>query len=259
MWPLVTNRFDPDFTSKVLKNKSGWSVYAKEFALYALLYGFDGYNFDFENIHYADRAALTAFVKYLSEELHRYGLYTSIDVTGYSDSGNWSKVYDRKELGKAVDYVVLMAYDETWASSTSAGPVASYPWVEKHADLLANEVKADKIVLGIPYYTRIWSVSTNADGSAVKGGAKGRTLSIRDARAYLADYADKVVWNDDLRLYYLEFADGLRMSKRIWFEEERSLSYKLYLAKERGFAGFAAWRKGFEDDAAREVIPRVYH
>ena len=35
--------------------------YAHNLVQYAYIYGFDGYNFDFENIDYADRDRLTAF------------------------------------------------------------------------------------------------------------------------------------------------------------------------------------------------------
>ena len=125
IWPLITNRFDSNFTSGILADQSVWKKYAHNLVQYAYIYGFDGYNFDFENIDYADRDRLTTFVSYLSNHLHQYNIKTSIDVTGYSDSPEWSLVYNRKALADTVDYVVLMAYDETWAKSTTAGPVAS--------------------------------------------------------------------------------------------------------------------------------------
>ena len=100
-----------------LADQSVWKKYAHNLVQYAYIYGFDGYNFDFENIDYADRDRLTAFVAYLSNHLHQYNIKTSIDVTGYSDSPEWSLVYNRSAFSNSVDYVVLMAYDETWAKS----------------------------------------------------------------------------------------------------------------------------------------------
>ena len=98
VWPLITNRFDPNFTSGILADQSVWKKYAHNLVQYAYIYGFDGYNFDFENIDYADRDRLTTFVAYLSNHLHQYNIKTSIDVTGYSDSPEWSLVYNRKGL-----------------------------------------------------------------------------------------------------------------------------------------------------------------
>ncbi len=43
---------------------------------------------------------------------------------------NWSKSYNRNELGEYVDYLVLMAFDEHVRLSKTAGSVASLNWVE---------------------------------------------------------------------------------------------------------------------------------
>ena len=214
IWPLITNRFD-------------------------------GYNFDFENIDYADRDRLTTFVSYLSNHLHQYNIKTSIDVTGYSDSPEWSLVYNRKALADTVDYVVLMAYDETWAKSTTAGPVASYPWVRSHTERMLSEVPSQKLILGVPFYMRLWH-DTN-------GYAKSETLAMKNTGNYFANYRDKMTWDDRLKLYYLSIptASG---SDRIWFEDNTSLGLKLDLVKELHLGGFAAWRKGFEDISTITMI-----
>ncbi len=80
---------------------------------------------------------------YLSNHLHQYNIKTSIDVTGYSDSPEWSLVYNRSAFANSVDYVVLMAYDETWAKSTT-GPVASYPWVRNHTEKMLSRSTISK-------------------------------------------------------------------------------------------------------------------
>ena len=245
VWPLITNRFDPDFTSGILADQSVWKKYAHNLVQYAYIYGFDGYNFDFENIDYADRDRLTAFVAYLSNHLHQYNIKTSIDVTGYSDSPEWSLVYNRSAFANSVDYVVLMAYDETWAKSTTAGPVASYPWVRNHTERMLSEVPSHKLVLGVPFYMRLWH-DTN-------GYAKGETLAMKNTGTYFANHKDKMTWDDRLKLYYLSIPTSSG-SDRIWFEDNTSLGLKLDLVKELQLGGFAAWRKGFEDESTISMI-----
>ena len=245
VWPLITNRFDPGFTSGILADQSVWKKYAHNLVQYAYIYGFDGYNFDFENIDYADRDRLTTFVAYLSNHLHQYNIKTSIDVTGYSDSPEWSLVYNRSVLANSVDYVVLMAYDETWAKSTTAGPVASYPWVRNHTERMLSEVPSQKLVLGVPFYMRLWH-DTN-------GYAKGETLAMKNTGTYFANHKDKMTWDDRLKLYYLSIPTGSG-SDRIWFEDNTSLGLKLDLVKELKLGGFAAWRKGFEDESTIAMI-----
>ena len=264
VWPLVTNQFDPSFTASILgQSGSGlWATYAQQLVQYALAYGFEGYNFDFENIHESHRDQLSHFVSYLSDYLHHYGIYTSIDVTGYSTSEYWSRVYDRPALSKSVDYVVHMAYDEVGHSSPTAGPVASYPWVRKQTEQMLGEVPANKLVLGIPFYTRIWTESY--------GRAQSKTLTIADSRNYLKAFEDNVVWNDQLRGYTLTIPSQGLVKKdpriplilnhqsgtvqKIWFEDNKSLEEKLALVNELQLAGFAAWRKGFEDKEINDMI-----
>ena len=264
VWPLVTNQFDPSFTASILgQSGSGlWATYAQQLVQYALAYGFEGYNFDFENIHESHRDQLSHFVSYLSDYLHQYGIYTSIDVTGYSTSEYWSRVYDRPALSKSVDYVVHMAYDEVGHSSPTAGPVASYPWVRKQTEQMLGEVPANKLVLGIPFYTRIWTESY--------GRAQSKTLTIADSRNYFKAFEDNVVWNDQLRGYTLTIPSQGLVKKdpriplilnhqsgtvqKIWFEDNKSLEEKLALVNELQLAGFAAWRKGFEDKDINDMI-----
>lgn len=245
VWPLITNRFDPGFTSGILADEALWKKYAQNLIHYAYIYGFSGYNFDFENVDYADRDRLTKFVAYLADELHKYNIQSSVDVTGYSNSPNWSLVYDRKSFADSVDYVVLMAYDETWAKSTIAGPVASYPWVREHTEKMTHEVPSHKLVLGIPFYTRIWH--------EVNGSTRGETLAIKNEPTYFSNYASNIIWNDTLKSYYAAIPTASGTDK-IWFEEHKSLDYKLNLVKEFKLAGFAAWRKGFEDDTILAMI-----
>ena len=262
VWPLITNQFDPDMTSKILANESMWERYKQGLINYATEYGYDGYNFDFENIHYKDKAQLTKFVDFLAKGLRTYNLHTSIDVTGYSNSENWSLLYDRKAYADVVDYVVLMAYDETWASSDIAGPVASYPWVRKHTEQMLSEVPASKLVLGIPFYMREWSVPVKGSW---EGKAKSKTLAMSKALDLEREYRDVMRWDERLKGNYLTLTKkndvyGIYDEKKpyegtltkIWFEDPQSLSYKVGLVKELQLAGVAAWRKGFE---ASDVWP----
>lgn len=288
VWPLITNQFDPQLTHRILKAEHMWTHYSNILINYALAYNFKGYNFDFEDINYEDKEQLKKFVTYLSDQMRPYNMYTSIDVTGYSNSENWSLVYDREAYGKAVDYVVLMAYDETWSKSTVAGPVASYPWVRDNLTKLLKEVPSHKVILGIPFYMRSWSIPVNGKW---EGKAKGKTLSMIDANRIQKQFSQDVVWNPNLRLHYVELVDkngqyatinenrttspttitntntninthGEKNTEKsfkgtivkIWFEDVDSLKEKVQLSKEFSLAGLGAWRKGFEDVDTWESI-----
>lgn len=278
MWPLIDNNFDPKVTHEILHNAALQDEMVRELIGYAVLYQFKGYNLDFENINYSDRDALTAFVKKLSDAFHRYDIKVSMDVTAVSDSPNWSLVYDREKLAQSLDYVMLMAYDQVGRTSPIAGPNASYPWVRSAIEGTLQYVPADKLILGIPLYMRLWYESTDGkdlpkdistwqlkkvvaknvkDEISAKKPARMivkkkpqlfvRTLTLKDSEEIMKKYKSYAKWDDVLQLHYMELPMTHGTAK-IWFEDERSLKEKIKLIGEYGLAGASFWRKGFEPD-----------
>lgn len=193
MWPLVDNNFDPELTHQVLASPALQEKIARQLAGYAILYDFKGYNLDFENVRYADKDKLTAFVKKISDTVHAYGIQLSMDVTPISDSPNWSLVYDRKNLAPALDYVMVMAYDQVGRTSPVAGPVASYPWVEKAVQRMTEVVPPEKIILGMPLYMRVWYESYDQKELPEKLS----DWPAADKQAWTAEHAKKDASADD--------------------------------------------------------------
>lgn len=161
VWPLVDNDFSPRLTHEVLSKPALRQQLIRELVGYSVLYQFDGYNIDFENVNFSDRDLLTTFVTEFSTAAHAYGLKTSMDVTPLSDSPNWSLVYDRAALGQSLDYVMLMAYDQVGRTSPVPGPTATLPWVDKAIQGTLQFVPAEKVILGMPLYMRIWYDAKN--------------------------------------------------------------------------------------------------
>ena len=133
----------------------------------AVKYNVDGINMDFEGIGSKNRDGMVSFVQDLYPKLKQAGISLSIDVTFISTSDTWSKCYDRVELSKYVDYMMVMAYDEHVSSSKEAGSVGSYTWVNNGISNIINEgVPSDKLILGVPFYLRDYkmiSITPDAD------------------------------------------------------------------------------------------------
>ena len=87
------------------------------------------------------------------------GKVLSVDVTAPDGDDDWSLCYDRNLFGKVADYVVFMAYDQHGQYSNEAGTVAGADWVEVNLNKFVGtqeEVPAEKLILGMPFYTREW-------------------------------------------------------------------------------------------------------
>lgn len=250
VWALIDNSFNPDITSTVLNNTELREKVINQILVYAGLYNLDGINIDFENVYLEDRDALTQFVRELAPILREQGLVISIDVTVKSLSENWSLCYDRKNLGQAVDYMILMAYDEHWAGSPVSGSVASIGWVERGIRSLLEEVPAHKVILGLPFYTREWQERLLEGG---KLEVKSKALSMASAQQHIRENKADVVWKEEYGQHFATYTKG-EYTFKVWLEDERSIDLKSSLIKKYNLAGAASWRRGFEEPEIWEVL-----
>jgi len=173
-----------------------------------------------------------------------------MDVTVKGGSETYSLFYDRAALGDVVDYLILMTYDEHWSSSPIAGSVASLPWVEKGVLGLLEDVPKEKLVLGVPFYTRLWIETENKDGST---NVKSEALSMESAESLIQKNKAKVTYDEAAGQRYAYWEDG-NTTKEIWLENEESMRQRAQLVDKYKLAGIASWRRGFEKDEIWQVI-----
>ena len=250
VWALISNSFDRDLTHRLLANKDARRHVVEQLQVYGGLYKLDGINIDFENIYDEDKEQLTDFVAELTAGLKQQGLTVSMDVTVPSGATYWSKCYDRKKLGNLVDYLMVMTYDETWSKSRISGSVASLGWVEKGLRNTLLDVPSEKVLMGLPFYTREWEETVDASGHV---SAKSRTMSMAAVDKTIQENHLEPLWLEDKGQHYVEYTrDDKRF--RIWIEDERSIRLKTGLVAQFKLAGVASWRKGFENKGIWQVI-----
>jgi len=248
IWPLINNNFDPDLTHELLYKSSRREKLIQDILNSYRGYGVQGINIDFENVHMKTKDLLTQFVRELYPVFKEAGMSVSIDVTGISTSENWSLSYDRERLSKAVDYIMLMAYDQHWASSPISGSVAEYPWVEKSIVGVLKSIPNEKLVLGVPFYTRLWS---ERDGKV-----SSQALSMEKANTFIKENNIELIWDEKSLQYYGETEKNDTVYK-IWLEDSKSLEKKASLIHKYDLAGIASWRKGFETREVWDTINKV--
>ncbi len=252
VWALLNNNFqDPDMTSKVLNNTDARDNIIRQILVYAKLYDLDGINIDFENIYKSDKDALTQFVRELTPILHEQGLVVSICVTVPDGSDNWSLCYDRKALGEIVDYMAVMTYDQHWASSPIAGSTAQISWVENNINKMLKLVPREKLLLGLPFYTRLWKEETDENGKVKVSTVK--SLSMEEAKRLIMENGAEVEWDEESGQFYAEYKKDNALY-RIWVEDENSMNLRTSLVQKYNLAGTAAWAMGFESKEVWAVL-----
>ncbi|OJV62669.1 MAG: hypothetical protein BGO41_15735 [Clostridiales bacterium 38-18] len=255
LWPLVSNAFDIDLTHTFLNNAISREHFIQALILEAKLKGYSGINIDFENVYLADRDALTHFIAELAIYMNQEGLVLSMDVTVMGGSDNWSKCYDHEKLGKIVDFLIIMTYDEFWASSPVSGPVASYDWMLRHMTELTEVVSKDKLVLGIPLYTRVWREYPRED-VANQIRTKSSAIGMAAQNALIEKYELKPIWDETDQLYYATFFEEDAQVK-IWIENAETISAKLDIVNNLNLKGAASWRRGFETEDIWPIFEKI--
>ena len=252
VWALFSNGFsDIKMTSSFLNNTDARDNAIRQILAYAALYKLDGINIDFENIYKSDKDALTQFVRELTPFLKEQGLVVSMDVTVPDGSDTYSLCYDRKALGEVVDYIMLMAYDQHWRTSPVAGSVAQITWVEENINKTLNYIPKEKLILGVPLYSRLWKEEKAKDGSVKVSSPK--TISMRNIKGEVEANSGNPVWDQESGQFYAEYEkDGFKY--RVWMEDETSIDLKTSLALKYDLAGVAAWSKISDSDEVWEVI-----
>lgn len=255
VWGLLSNSFDPDITTSFLATFDRRSRAIDQILHYAEKYKLDGINIDFENVYTKDKENLVQFMRELKPLAHAKGLIISIDVTPKSNSEMWSAFLDRRELSEAVDYMIVMSYDEHWASSPKAGSVSSLPWAEGTIQRIIEEdnVPPSKLILGVPLYTRIWTEQGENGGGKVSSTAVG----MDKVQNLIREKKLKPRFDEASGQNYVEYNEGKTL-KKIWIEDETSLKARVELAKSLKLGGLASWTRSLAVPEAWEVLKGIH-
>ena len=186
------------------------------------------------------------FIIELAPRLKEYGKVLSVDVTAPDGSPEWSLCYNRYKIGQVADYIIFMAYDQYGISSTKAGTTAGADWVEVNIKKFLGQegVKEEKLILGMPFYTRLWKENSNE--------IKSDVVLMKSIETYIPQTAQKT-WDDDTKQYYIEYQKN-GSTYKMWLEEETSIKEKFKLMHKYNLAGAAYWQKDFESPNIWNIV-----
>ena len=222
--------------------------------------GIDGINVDFEKISKDCGEHYIQFIRELSVKCRQNGIVLSVD--NYVPKG-YNQQYNRKEQGVMADYVVIMGYDEHNGSSLEAGAVSSYDFVKEGIEETIKEVPAEKVISGIPFFTRLWTetpktqdeLNQEAGTEAADYPTKvtSEPLGMTTAKEKISQAGAQITFDETTGDNYATWeADGV--TYEIWLEDATSIEPKLKLMKKNKLAGTAAWALGQESSDIWDLI-----
>ena len=246
VWPIISNNSMQETTSEIMNDYKLRKKLINQILEYVEKYDLDGVNIDFENMKEEDKKMFSRFIIELTPRLKKINKVISVDVTAPDGSPEWSLCFDRNTLGKVADYIIFMAYDQYGTTSPKEGTTAGFNWVSLNVNkfLGQEEVSKEKLVVAIPFYTRLWK---EKDGKITNS-----VVLMKNIDSIIPEDAQKD-WDEELKQYYVEYEkDGA--TYKMWIEDEKSIKEKLVLIKEKELQGVCFWAKDFENESIWKTI-----
>lgn len=221
-------------------------------ALVAVSADYAGLTIDFEGLTSEDyRAPFTQFMTALRAALPQdKRLWVCVPPD------TWYHAYDYRALGEVCDKVILMAHDYQWTSvpeyylgtSNTYSPVTPldhiYTALQHITDTETGITDPSKIALQISFGTAGFQV--DEDGLLVS-----RTIyhpAPTTIAKRLGQESTVYTWDEASRNPYIFYESDEGEHYILWYEDARSVSAKLSLAKLFGITGVSIWRLGTVPD-----------
>jgi spore germination protein YaaH len=247
---LTVRMLDNEITTPLLKNRDRWQPLAKEITNLASENGFDGVVLDLEVGLLAlqiSPESITGFTQTLKDELEIKDL--PLAMTLYGDTFFRKRPYDIKKLGAVVDEVMIMAYD-FHKSFGSAGPNFPLNGREEYrydfttmVQDFTKIVPAEKITVIFGMYGYEWNVD---EQERPLKSAEAITLNQINKRYFpnCTKANCKVERDETSAEMQISFSDNGR-TRRIWYEDEKSVDTKQKLLEEKGISSVGFWAYGY--------------
>ncbi len=242
--PFLSNHWDRASGVAALKNAERLST---QIADAVSRYDLDGVNVDIENVTASERQLYVDLVRLLREKLPSHkevSVAVAANPSGWTTG--WHGSYDYAALSRYADHLFIMAYDEHY-SGGPAGPVAGYPFVERSIEYALRHVPKEKIVLGLPFFGRVWNTSA---------GVMGEGISLERIRQWQTEFGGSVSYDRTQRSPVLRMSITRPVSLNgktlpageyeIWYENADSLKDKLALVQRYSLKGAGNWSAGQE-------------
>lgn len=190
---------------------------------------FAGLSLDFEDIPPTSQKHFLRFVTELSAVFHAQGLAVSINVPADDPA------FPYKAIADTVDQVIVMAYDEHWATG-KPGPIASLAWYLKALRARATQIPPQKLVVALGSYAYDWPKGKPAEEATFEEAV----LTAKESEGQIA--LDPASLNP-----HFDYQDEKDVPHDVWLMDATTVFNGMVAAMPLQPAGFALWRLGGED------------
>ena len=255
---LTLVQFDANTIVKIANDPQAHSNLIQAIDSMLLSYPISGINIDIEyggTITDELRDNFANLIEKIANHLNHKFDDVTLSIDMYASASNNRQLWDVPRIGRAVDYIVVMAYDFHRRGSPQAGPVAPLfggkdKWdtdIHQHLREFLRYVPKDKLLLGIPFYGYGWQTDSRSQqaNSYPESGFTATYSSVQELLQNKEKYQVQTGWDNIALCPYLSYEkeDKIYM---IYYEDVTSIKFKLEYVKQLDLAGIAIWALGYE-------------
>lgn len=271
---IVFTQFNGDDIVAFLNSPKAQTQFLTVLDTIILAYPISGVNIDIEpsGVPITDelRANFVTFITTVRQHLNTTYDKVPLTVDVYASASNNEQIWDIPRLAPVVDYIIIMAYDYHRRSSVQAGPVAPIfggetLWdsdISQHLRKFVKLVPPEKLLLGMPFYGYEWQTTDKSSQSPTfpDSGSTATLARVNEIFANKETLKVQEHWNDQALAPYLSYVEDGK-NYIIYYENPRSISYKLDLVNQLDLGGVAIWALGYEgeDRVLWDVIDRKFN
>lgn len=246
LFPILSNNdeqgtWHPEETARLLDDPEAQHTLITGLLTRLKSEGTQGLNVDFEQLTQVDRERYVNFLEDLTRELHQAGLYVTVDVPLNDEA------FDYEAIGKIVDAVVLMEYDEHYETG-KPGPVASQNWFREGLDAICERVDKSKLIIALGAYGYDWNTTPGNKKPAEPVSFADAVQLAENSGADIATVGDSM----NPRFHYL---DDQKQTHEVWLLDAVTIWNQYALVRQHQVRGVSLWRLGLEDASIWEFYP----
>lgn len=222
---------------------------------------YSGVTIDFEGLRSGLKEDFSLFLSKLKASLDEQGMTLYVTVMPATADGIYFDGYDYRAIGDVADKVILMAHDygaknlsgflnSTYYKNTALTPLSSvYCSLHAICDGSTGVQDKEKITLAVSLGSLAWRLDEN--------GLLANELPLVPTHETIHTRLTGgavMGWSDTYRNPYLTYTTEDGQNIFLWYEDERSVSEKVSLAKMFGIESVSVWRLGLIPDYDDEGI-----
>ena len=242
--------FDGPLADRMLLNPAARAALVKNLVALAQARGYGGYVFDFENLSDAGNAAYPALIAEANHALQPFGREVWVTAPFADESISLDR------LQGAADALVLMAYDQHWATG-DAGPPAGQDWFEQNLDRQLSKLDETKTIVALGSYGYDWTLKDKA-AKPGEGEALAESLTFHEATEIARDSQVDVRMDPASLNPTFGYADDKGRRHSVWFLDAPTLFNQIKAADDYRPRGYGLWRLGAEDPGIWTLLPHLY-